>query len=197
MQVEFLGSYPGLEGRPVPALPEFAFLGRSNCGKSSLVNYLLGRKALAHTSRQPGKTRLLNYYRVQERYDLVDLPGYGYARVSKAMRASWWTLMRRYLTDDARLTAALLLLDPRREPDDLDGEVVQMLREGKRPFAIVVTKTDKLTQRERKPAFLRIIHTLGLPPETPFLLTSAVRRIGRDEVQAWLGEVLTGADHGI
>lgn len=197
MQVEFLGSYPGLEGRPEPVLPEFAFLGRSNCGKSSLVNYLLGRKALAHISRQPGKTRLLNYYRVEERYDLVDLPGYGYARVSKAMRESWWSLMRRYLASDRRLTAALLLLDPRREPDDRDGEVVQMLQEGARPFAIVVTKVDKLTQRERKPAFLRIIHTLGLSPETPFLLTSSVRRTGREEVQAWFTEVLTGADHGV
>jgi GTP-binding protein len=192
MQAEFLGSFPTLVGRPEPARPEFALLGRSNCGKSSLINYLLGRSGLAHTSRQPGKTRLLNYFRVADRYDLVDLPGYGYAKVSKRQRESWWSLLRDYLSGDARLTAALHLLDGRHEPGDHDQEISRLLRDGGLPFAVVVTKLDKLTQKEQMPAFRRIIGSLALAPDTPFLLTSAQRRIGRDEVFSWIGEVLTG-----
>ena len=122
MQVDFLGSFPGLEGRPEPVCPEFCLLGRSNCGKSSLINYVLGRKGMARTSRQPGKTQLLNYFRVQQTFDLVDLPGYGYAKVSKARRESWWTLLRRYILEDQRLTAGLHLIDARREPGDHDRE---------------------------------------------------------------------------
>ncbi|MEZ4387563.1 MAG: ribosome biogenesis GTP-binding protein YihA/YsxC [Candidatus Krumholzibacteriia bacterium] len=197
MQVEFLGSFPGLHGRPEPVRPEFALLGRSNCGKSSLINYLLGRKELARTSRQPGKTQLLNYFRVDARFDLVDLPGYGYAKVSKAQRESWWSLFRRYLTTDQRLAGTLHLLDARHEPGDHDQEISALLRDQGLPFAVVLTKMDKLTQRDRLPAFRRIIDGLALPAETPFLLTSSRRGRGRDEVLAWIDEVLTGDDHGV
>lgn len=197
MQVEFMGSFPGLSGRPEPVLPEFAFLGRSNCGKSSLINHLLGRKALARTSRQPGKTQLLNYFRVEARYDLVDLPGYGYAKVSKVQRESWWALFRRYLTRDERLSGALHLLDARHEPGGHDQEISAMLRARGLPFAVVLTKMDKLNQRDRMPAFRRIIAALELSAETPFLLTSSRRGRGRDEVLAWIDEVLTGSDHGV
>ena len=197
MQVEFMGSFPGLSGRPEPVLPEFALLGRSNCGKSSLINYLLGRKALARTSRQPGKTQLLNYFRVQERFDFVDLPGYGYAKVSKVQRESWWAMFRRYLTRDERLTGALHLLDARHEPGGHDQEISAMLRARGLPFAVVLTKMDKLNQRDRTPAFRRIIAGLELAADTPFLLTSSRRGRGRDETLAWIDEVLTGDDHGV
>jgi len=197
MQVEFLGSFPDLTGRPEPIRPEFALLGRSNCGKSSLINYLLQRKELARTSRKPGKTQLLNYFRVQGRYDLVDLPGYGYAKVSRSQRESWWGLFRRYLVNDERLTGTLHLLDARHEPGDHDQEISAMLRARGMPFAVVLTKMDKLTQKERMPAFRRIIETLELQADTPFLLTSSSRGRGRDEVLAWVEEVLTRDDHGV
>ena len=195
MNVTFLGSFPGLTGRPEPVLPEFAFLGRSNCGKSSLINYVLGRKGLARTSRQPGKTRLLNYFRVDERFDLVDLPGYGYAKVSKVQREAWWKLFRRYLTDDPRLSAVLHLLDARHAPSERDHEVMRLLQESGLPYAVVATKYDKLSQKERMPALRRIIDDLALSPDTPFLPTSAKKRAGRDDVLGWIEEVLTAIDH--
>lgn len=197
MEVAFLGSFPGLTGRPEPVRPEFALLGRSNCGKSSLINHVLQRKELARTSRKPGKTQLLNYFRVDDRYDLVDLPGYGYAKVSRSQRESWWALFRRYLLDDARLTGTLHLLDARHEPGDHDQEISAMLRTRGLPFAVVLTKMDKLTQKERMPAFRRIIEALELPAVTPFLLTSSSRGRGRLEVLAWIDEVLTGEDHRV
>jgi GTP-binding protein len=197
MPVEFLGSFPGLEGRPEPVRPEFALLGRSNCGKSSLINYLLGQRDLARTSRQPGKTRLFNYFRVHDRFDLVDLPGYGYAKVSKKQREAWWSLLRRYLLQDERLTAALHLLDGRHAPSDHDHEVSGLLRQAGRPFAVVITKLDKLAQRERKPAFQRIIQDLALAADTPFLLTSATRKLGKDEVFGWIEDVLTAGEASV
>lgn len=197
MQVEFLGSFPGLAGRPEPICPEFCLLGRSNCGKSSLINYVLGRKGMARTSGKPGKTQLLNYFRVQDRFDLVDLPGYGYAKVSKAKREEWWTLFRRYILEDQRLTAGLHLIDARRDPGDHDREVAAMLRQRGVPTAVVVTKLDKLNQRDRMPAFRRIIAGLDLGPDTPFLLTSAHKGTGREEVLAWIEDVLTPGDDSV
>lgn len=190
MQVEFLGSFPELTGRPESVRPEFALLGRSNCGKSSLINYVLGRSGLARTSRQPGKTRLFNYFRVGDRFDLVDLPGYGYAKVSKSQRESWWSLLRQYLMQDSRLTAALHLVDGRHPPSDHDHEISGLLQARGLPFAVVVTKLDKLTQKEQMPSFRRIITDLELSADTPFLLTSAAQRRGRDEVLGWIEAVL-------
>ncbi len=197
MQVEFLGSFPGLTGRPEPVKPEFALLGRSNCGKSSLINYVLGRKGMARTSRLPGKTRLLNYFRVSDRLDLVDLPGYGYAKVSKTQREAWWQLFRRYIAEDDRLTAVLHLLDARHPPSERDREVAQLIQKRELPVAIVVTKIDKLSQKERIPALRRIITDLALAADQPFLLTSAKRRTGRDEVLGWIDAVLTALGHGV
>jgi len=197
MQVDFLGSFPDLKGRPEPVLPEFAFLGRSNCGKSSLINYVLRRKGMARTSRQPGKTRLLNYFRIDDRFDLVDLPGYGYAKVSKVQREIWWKLFQRYLQSDDRLAAVLHLVDARHEPSDRDREVSQILQNNGLPFAVVLTKLDKLTQKEQVPAFRRIITGLELKAETPFLVTTAAKRKGRDEVLGWIEEVLTASDRSV
>jgi GTP-binding protein len=128
---------------------------------------------------------------------LVDLPGYGYARVSRSQRESWWALFRRYLLRDDRLTGTLHLLDARHEPGDHDQEISALLRTRGLPFAVVLTKMDKLTQKERLPAFRRIIETLELPAETPFLLTSSSRGRGREEVLAWVDEILTRIDHGV
>jgi GTP-binding protein len=197
VQVDFLGSFPDLRGRPEPVLPEFAFLGRSNCGKSSLINYVLQRKGLARTSGQPGKTRHLNYYRVEGGYYLVDLPGYGYARVSKQQRQAWWRLFERYLFENDRPVAVLHLLDSRHEPSAQDREVADWVRRSGHPFAVVATKVDKVARTRQIQHFRAIIEGLGLTAEVPFVPTSAAERSGRRELLGWVEEVLTAADHGV
>jgi len=139
MEVKFITSSPNLEGRPERVLPEFAFIGRSNCGKSSLINHFLGRNKVAHTSRKPGKTRLLNYFLVDDKFYLVDLPGYGFAKVSKKTRAVWMTLFRRYLLVGDRPMALFHLLDVRHQPTREDLEVSAWVRESRHPFALAIT----------------------------------------------------------
>ena len=190
MRAHFVTSAADLAGRPLPALPEFAFVGRSNCGKSSLINYFTGQAQLARTSRDPGRTRLLNYYQTGAGYYLVDLPGYGYARVSKAERAGWARLIRAYLADVGRPLAVFHLLDARHLPSDEDAQMSAWLREAELPFAIAVTKIDKVGAGDRLWHYRRLIAALDLPPGTPFIPTSARRRQGRREMQAWLEERL-------
>jgi len=197
LQVEFLGSFPDLRGRPEPLRPEFAFLGRSNCGKSSLINYLLQRKGLARTSGQPGKTRHLNYFEVNERYYLVDLPGYGYAKVSQQQRAAWWRLFEAYLLRNDRPTAVLHLLDSRHAPSEQDREVARWVRRSGHAHAVVATKVDKVPRNRQIQHFRAIIEGLELGAEVPFVPTSATARTGRQELLGWMDEVLTAADHGV
>jgi GTP-binding protein len=190
VQVTFLGSYPDLVQRPQPVLPEFACLGRSNCGKSSLINYLLQRRSLARTSRQPGKTRLLNYFLVEDRYYLVDLPGYGYAKVSLQQREQWWRLFTRYLQAADRPLAVLHLLDGRHAPSDQDRRVAALIAGSRRPFAVVATKIDKVGAARRLAHYRQIIADLGLEASVAFLPTSAQARIGRQEVLGWIEATL-------
>jgi GTP-binding protein len=178
-------------------LPEFAFLGRSNCGKSSLINYLVQRKGLARTSGQPGKTRHLNYFLIDDRFYLVDLPGYGYARVSKQLRQAWWDLFERYLLENDRPTAVLHLLDSRHDPSEQDREVAQWVRRSGHPFAVVATKVDKVPRSRQLRHFRAIIEGLGLAADVPFVPTSAAAGSGRHELLGWMEEVLTTTDHGV
>src|SRR6266699_4879332 len=128
--VEFLGGMAETDGwRPESSLPEVAFAGRSNVGKSSLLNSLVRRKSFARVSRTPGRTREINFFRVNNGFVLVDLPGYGYARVSKAIRAEWRPLMERYLRQTPQLRGIVLLLDIRRDPSDDDQAMLEFLAE--------------------------------------------------------------------
>lgn len=131
---------------PRTQLPEVAFVGRSNVGKSSLLNALVNRKGLAKTSGTPGKTRQINFFRINDRYHYVDLPGYGYAKVSKDEREKWRTIIERYLTgrDQLRLVAALV--DIRHEPTALDREMIAWLEAIGRPYVVVLTKADKISE---------------------------------------------------
>lgn len=129
---------------PIPDKPEFAFIGRSNVGKSSLINMLLGRKNLAKTSSTPGKTRLINHFIVNEEWYLVDLPGYGYARISKKEREKWEGMIRTYFRRRENLVNTFILIDSRIEPKMADIDFINWFGEEQLPFAIVFTKADKL-----------------------------------------------------
>jgi GTP-binding protein len=193
MEVELVASAPDLTARPQPALPEFAFIGRSNCGKSSLINLFLQRRKLARTSRQPGKTRLLHYYRVDGRYYLVDLPGYGYARVSQRQRAAWRDLFRGYLADQERPRAIFHLIDIRHRPSRDDVEVAGWIRASGQPWGVAVTKIDKVGTTRRSMRYQQIIAALELGPETPFFPTSAMTKTGRKEMLGWVEALLDAA----
>ena len=190
MEVQFIISSPDLKGRPEEILPEFAFIGRSNCGKSSLINHFLDRKNMAHTGGTPGKTRLLNYFLVDKSFYLVDLPGYGFAKVSKKTRAIWMKLFRSFLMSQDRPLALFHLLDVRHQPTQEDLEVSRWVQESGHPFAVAVTKIDKIGTNSRPKRFQEIIQALGVPRETPFFPTSAANRDGRDEMLGWVKALL-------
>ena len=194
MEVEFITSAPNLAGRPELVLPEFAFVGRSNCGKSSLINHFLNRKGMAKTSGKPGKTRLLNYFLVDNRYYLVDLPGYGFAKVSKTQREEWSRLMRAYLFCGDRPQAVFQLLDVRRDPSEDDRRMHDWIREAELPYALVPTKIDKIGTTRRVARFQEIAAALRPMPDTPFLPTSAELRQGAEALHAWVDAVLEASE---
>jgi GTP-binding protein len=184
---------PGTSGarpwRPDTNLPEVAFAGRSNVGKSALLNALVRRKAIARVSRTPGRTREINFFEVNGEFILVDLPGYGYARVSKADRAAWRPLIEGYLRDTPTLRGLVMLLDVRRDPTPDDERMLAFLAERGLPVLIVVTKVDKLHPRDIDSRVGEITAALGLAPEqvVPF---SAVTGLGRDELAAAVVELV-------
>jgi GTP-binding protein len=147
---------------PPPTLPEVAVVGRSNVGKSSLINALVGQPGLARTSRTPGRTRLINWFEIDGRFHLVDLPGYGYAEVSQAMRDSWRPLIERYLADRTSLAGVLLLIDVRRGVQDEELDFVPWLAERAMPVAVALTKADKLPKNKRMLEIRRARAALGL-----------------------------------
>ncbi|MGA1583380.1 MAG: ribosome biogenesis GTP-binding protein YihA/YsxC [Saprospiraceae bacterium] len=139
----FAGSYPGVHQCPDSDKPEFAFIGRSNVGKSSLINAITGHKSLAHTSNTPGKTQLINYFLINRAWHLVDLPGYGYARISKTKREKWRKMVQDYLVLRPQLLCAFVLIDSNVLPQAIDLEFINWLGEMHVPFVLVFTKTDK------------------------------------------------------
>jgi GTP-binding protein len=134
---------------PPPSLPEVAVVGRSNVGKSSLINALVGQSGLARTSRTPGRTRLVNWFSIEDRFLLVDLPGYGYAEVSQATRESWRPLIEGYLADRSSLAGVLLLIDIRRGVQDEERDFIPWLAEREMPVVVALTKADKLAKHKR------------------------------------------------
>jgi GTP-binding protein len=179
----FVTSAPALSACPASALPEIAFAGRSNVGKSSLINTLLNRKGLVRTSSTPGRTQLLNFFAINEVLHFVDLPGYGFARAPRAVRERWQPMIRDYLAGRANLKAVVWLLDVRRDPSDEDLRFLDWLEETERPTIPVVTKVDKLSRNELARRLAAIARVTGLDRElfTPF---SAVTRAGVSEVWA-------------
>lgn len=165
---------------------EMAFWGRSNVGKSSLLNTLWNRKSMARISAQPGKTQTINYYNINNVCYMVDLPGYGYAKVSRDVAAKWMKMIERYLESSQALRVVFLLVDIRHEPSKLDIEAYHMLYEkGFNPL-IIATKADKIKSGARKKNLLTIRQTLGLAEETPLIPFSSLNKDGRDEVWEYI-----------
>jgi GTP-binding protein len=185
--VVFAQGSTSLKNMPQEDRPEVAFIGRSNVGKSSLINRLLNRKSLARTSSTPGKTQEINYYLVNDRFHVVDLPGFGYARVSKAQRARWHKLIGSYLIAREQLKVVFQLIDSRHAPTELDREVILLMAESSAEHVILLTKADKLSGNERAKTVARVTKTLlELGKERPIVLTSAADGRGRDEILEWM-----------
>lgn len=147
--IEFLGSFTKLEQCPKPDKPEYAFIGRSNVGKSSLINAITGRKSLARVSKTPGKTQTINVFEIDEQWRLVDLPGYGYAKVSQKQREQWDQMIINYLSFRTNLVTAFVLVDGRIPPQKVDLEFISRLGKKHIPFVILFTKWDKVKTKDR------------------------------------------------
>ena len=190
---EFVISNSRVEKCPTTGLPEYAFIGRSNVGKSSLINMLTARKGLAMTSQKPGKTQLINHFIINDAWYLVDLPGYGYARLGKDSRDSLRRMIEDYVLERKELVLLFVLLDCRHEPQKIDLEFIQWLGEEGVPFALVFTKADKLSKGRlaaNVEAYKAKLHEEWeeLPPIS---VTSSEERMGRDELLGYIEEINT------
>jgi len=166
---------------PVTELPEIAFAGRSNVGKSTMINTLVNRKGLVKTSRTPGRTQLLNFFNINETFMLVDLPGYGFAKVPLAVKKSWGNMVQDYLKQSSNLKAVVLLFDIRRVPQGEDLQLLDWLEEWQVPTIPVLTKIDKVSRNNRRKQIAPILEATGLPEEA-FSLFSALSKDGREDV---------------
>lgn len=187
---DFVTSVARPDRLPVEGLPEIAFAGRSNVGKSSLLNRLLNRRQLAGTSKTPGKTRTLNYYRVNGALHFVDLPGYGYAKRGLQERRQWAELINGYLDTRTSLRGILHLMDARHDPTAGDVELAAWLMQFDRPFLVVATKADKLPGSRRKSRLDRTRDLLSGVGEFDLVPFSAVSGLGRLAVWRWIRDVV-------
>ena len=183
-EVRYVGSYPSITSCPKDKKPEYAFIGRSNVGKSSLINMLTGRNGLARISKKPGKTQMINYFLVEKAWYLVDLPGYGYAKISKKKRREWEIMIEGYLQHRKTLACAFVLIDANIPAQQIDIDFLNWLGDKHVPFAIVYTKTDRLKPAEVQPNIDRIRasfleHWSALPQE---FITSSVKKEGQTEI---------------
>jgi GTP-binding protein len=191
--IEFVRSAGDVRECPARPLPEIAVSGRSNVGKSSLLNSLFGRRNLARVSATPGKTQRLQYFLVNDSFHIVDLPGYGYARAPEGVRREWSRMMQGYLRFREQLCAVVQLVDARHEPSREDREMIQWLQEEKLHFCLVPTKMDKLRSGQRQAALAAILAALRLPGDQPLVPYSSATGEGREALLNWLEHTLAGA----
>ena len=188
---EFVMSNSDVAKCPKNRLPEYAFIGRSNVGKSSLINMLTERKNLAKTSGRPGKTQLINHFLINKNWFLVDLPGYGYARVSKSSKKVFQKFITAYFSKRTQLVAAFVLIDCRHDPQKIDLEFMQWLGENRIPFSIIFTKADKLGKTKLPVKINAYIHEMmhywsEMPP---YFITSSASGLGREEVLGYIDSI--------
>lgn len=185
-EVTFMLSVVNLDALPAPDRPEICFAGRSNVGKSSLINALTNRKGMARASNTPGRTRELNYFNVDDRLNLVDLPGYGYARAPKTQISSWTKLTRSFLRGRAGLRRVFLLIDSRHGIKPTDIELMEMLDDAAVTYQLVLTKTDKIKKAELDKVMRRTSRTIGKRPAAhpELMVTSSEKKTGLDDLRA-------------
>lgn len=188
---EFVISNSDVAKCPKNKFPEYAFIGRSNVGKSSLINMLMQRKSLAKTSGRPGKTQLINHFLINKNWFLVDLPGYGYARVSKSSKRVFQKFITDYFGKREQLVLAFVLIDCRHEPQKVDLEFMQWMGENQIPFSIIFTKADKVKpnalQRNIETYKQKMLETWEEMPQ--YFVTSSSNKTGREELLNYIGEV--------
>jgi GTP-binding protein len=195
IDASYVISSPSIDKCPPPDRPEYAFIGRSNVGKSSLINAITNKKELAKISGTPGKTQLINHFDIKssdyKQWYLVDLPGYGYAKVSQKQRKSWQKMIEDYLKKRENLMNVFILIDSRHPPQLIDLEFVDQLGEWQIPFAIVFTKIDKSTQREAAANVKKFMERLEEKWEElpPHFATSAIKRTGIKQITNWIGTI--------
>jgi GTP-binding protein len=191
---EFVKSSARADQCPPPDFPEYAFIGRSNVGKSSIINMLAGNRKLAKTSSTPGKTRLINHFLINNEWYLVDLPGYGYARASRQIRKELSTLISKYIELRKNLICLFLLIDSRHPPLSSDLEFIQWLGKNQVPFVLLFTKCDKLTARKRDKNLDIYLSALKEQWETlpQYFLTSALEQTGKEAILDFIGRTNAG-----
>lgn len=180
------------EGYPESELPEIAMVGRSNVGKSSVINFLTGRKNLARVGNTPGKTRLINFFSLEDKLILVDLPGYGYAQVSKEERARWGKIVETYLHKRGQLKLVLMLVDIRHKPTADDKLMYEWLCSMETPHIIIATKADKITRTHYGEQVSEIRKTLDLMPDVPVIPVSVTKKTGYQQMWDKINEYLPG-----
>lgn len=191
---EFEQSASSLETCPAPSVPELAFIGRSNVGKSSLINMLSGRRGqLAKVSNKPGKTRLINFFMIDAQWRLVDLPGYGYAKISKKARMIFRDFVTEYLTGRENLRGVFVLIDSRLPPQDLDLDYITWLGECEVPCALIFTKSDKLSKSAVQKSVSKFFTALGtrIEGQPDYFISSAKTGDGKKELLGYIGENLS------
>lgn len=188
-EAEFLQSNSSYKKCPEALFPEYAFIGRSNVGKSSLINMLVSQKKLALTSSRPGKTQLINHFMVNKRWYLVDLPGYGFAKVSKTSREKWAKMIFDYLEFRENLMVVFLLIDSRIPPQQIDLDFIEKLATMGLPFVLTFTKTDKVSNNTVNNTISSYRNILSENWETlpQMFITSAEKKVGREEILDYIG----------
>lgn len=188
---DFICSNTQISKLPPPVKPEYAFIGRSNVGKSSLINTLAGKKGLAKTSQTPGKTQLINHFLINETWYIVDLPGYGYARASKSEKAKWDKFIHTYLDKRESLQCVMVLIDSRLEPQKIDVEFCNWLGEKGLSFVLVFTKADKQSsvKTDQNVAKFRKAMLATFEEMPQFFITSSETQLGREEILAFISNI--------
>ena len=189
---KFIGAFPKTDDCPKTEFPEFAFIGRSNVGKSSLINLITNRKELAKVSKTPGKTQTINFFLIDESWHLVDLPGYGYARVSKSTREVFSKMIKYYLTHREQLLNVFVLIDSTISPQKIDLEFMEYLGESEIPFAIIFTKSDKLGKNKvnnHVEAYKKQLLAGDWAEMPPYFVTSSLEAIGREGILEYINQI--------
>lgn len=188
----FIGSYVTEKTCPATALPEFAFIGRSNVGKSSLINMLVNRKDLVKVSGAPGKTQTLNFFLINDRMYFVDLPGYGYAKVSRSLRHQWSDMIRAYLRQRKTLQCVFILIDSRLQPQRSDLDFIDQLAAWQIPFALVFTKSDKVSKSKVQMHMQQLQKSFDPPLQSwpVTFVSSAVTKAGKEELLKFIDRAI-------